>query len=281
VGAPKAPLMRVVNGERIRDDLIERVREAVAVAPRSPCLAIVYDGSGAASRRWVGYKRDACSRAGVCLVVRGLDAQTSTDSAAGVVRRLDADPAVDAIFLQTPLPRGVDPVALARLVSPGKDVDGFDGGSESVPATAQATLVVLERHEVPLRGEPVVILGRADPILDSLSSLLASRGAIVQSVSPEHPTARVVCSRARVLVTAAGRPGLVDADWLSPGVVIIDAGVLIGGGGDGDLAPGAAESKGSVLCPARGGLGPVTVAVLLWRTVQLAGVSLRSQSSAR
>jgi methylenetetrahydrofolate dehydrogenase (NADP+)/methenyltetrahydrofolate cyclohydrolase len=277
---PTARPSRVVDGERIRDELIERVRVAVDAAHRSPCLGIVYDGSSASSRRWTGYKRDACSRAAIRLIARDLDGDARTDAGAAVVRKLDDDPDVDAIFLQTPLPRGVNPVALAQLVSPGKDVDGLNGGLNSVAATAQAALCVLERHEVSLRGEPVVILGGADPILDSLGALLAARGALVRSVSPGDPAARRVCSQARVLVTAIGKPGLVDADWLSPGAVIIDAGVLIGGGADGDVAPEAAESQGSLLCPARGGLGPVTVAVLLWRTVQLAGIPLRPQTRA-
>ncbi|MEP6527032.1 MAG: bifunctional 5,10-methylenetetrahydrofolate dehydrogenase/5,10-methenyltetrahydrofolate cyclohydrolase [Nocardioidaceae bacterium] len=270
----------MVDGARIRDELIGRVRVAVDAAHRSPCLGIVYDGSSAASRRWTGYKRDACSRAAIRLVARDLDGDASTDAGAAVVRKLDDDPDVDAIFLQTPLPRRVNPVALAQLVSPGKDVDGLHGGLDSVAATAQAALCVLERHEVPLRAERVVILGGADPILDSLGALLAARGALMQSVAPADPAARRVCSQARVLVTAVGRPGLVDADWLSPGAVIIDAGVLIGGGTDGDVAPEAAESQASLLCPARGGLGPVTVAVLLWRTVQLAGVPLRPETRA-
>ncbi len=278
---PTAMPLRVVDGKRIRDELIERVRVAVDAARRSPCLGIVYDGSNGASRSWTGYKRDACSRAAIRLVARDLDGDASTDAAAAVVRKLDDDPDVDAIFLQIPLPRRVNPVALARLVSPGKDVDGLHGGSDSVAATAQAALCVLERHEVPLRGGRVVILGGADPILDSLGALLAARGALVQSVAPADPAARRVCSQARVLITAVGQPGLVDADWLSPGEVIIDAGVLVGGGADGDVAPGAAESQVSLLCPARGGLGPVTVAVLLWRTVQLAGISLRPPTRAR
>jgi methylenetetrahydrofolate dehydrogenase (NADP+)/methenyltetrahydrofolate cyclohydrolase len=277
---PTARPSRVVDGERIRDELIERVRVAVDTAHRSPCLGIVYDGSSAASRRWTGYKRDACSRAAIRLVTRDLDGDASTDAAAAVVRKLDDDPDVDAIFVQTPLPRGVNPVALAQLVSRGKDVDGLRGGLDSVAATAQAALCVLERHEVPLRAERVVILGGADPILDSLGALLAARGALMQSVSPGDPAARRVCSQARVLVTAVGQPGLVDVDWLSPGAVIIDAGVLIGGGADGDVAPEAAEFQASLLCPARGGLGPVTVAVLLWRTVQLAGVPLRRHTCA-
>ncbi len=271
----------VVDGERVRDELIERVRVAVDAAHRSPCLGIVYDGSSAASRRWTGYKRDACSRAAIRLVARDLDGDASTDAAAAVVRKLDDDPDVDAIFLQTPLPRGVNPVALAQLVSPGKDVDGLKGGLDSVAATAQAALCVLERHEVPLREEQVVIVGGADPILDSLGALLAARGAHVQSVDPADPAARRIGSQARVLVTAVGQPGLVDADWLSRGAVIIDAGVLIGGGTDGDVAPEVAESQASLLCPARGGLGPVTVAVLLWRTVQLAGVPLHPETRAR
>lgn len=279
--APPAATPSRVDGERIRDELIERVRAAVDAAHRSPCLGIVYDGSSAASRRWTGYKRDACSRAAIRLVARDLDGDASTDAAAAVVRRLDDDPDVDAIFLQTPLPRGVNPVALPRLVSPGKDVDGFHGGLKSVAATAQAALCVLERHEVPLRAERVVILGGPDAILDSLGALLAARGALMQSVAPADPAAPRVCSQARVLVTAVGQPGLVDADWLSPGAVIIDAGVLIGGGADGDVAPEAAESQASLLCPARGGLGPVTVAVLLWRTAQLAGVPLHPETRAR
>ena len=280
------PPLRVVDGTRIRDDLIDRVRVAAEAAPRSPCLGIVYDGSNAASRRWTGYKRDACSRAAVRLVARDLDGGAGTEAAAPVVHELDADPDVDAIFLQTPLPGGVDPVALASLVSPAKDVDGLHWGSSDsaqVPATAQAVLCVLESHGVRLLRAEVVILGGAEPILDALAVALAepSRGAFVSTVSPTDPAARRVCSQAGILVTAAGRPGLVDDEWLSRGSVVIDAGVLVGGGTEGDVTPEAIRSKVALLCPARGGLGPVTVAILIRRTVQLAGVPLRPQTRAQ
>jgi methylenetetrahydrofolate dehydrogenase (NADP+)/methenyltetrahydrofolate cyclohydrolase len=278
-----APPPRVVDGARIRDDLIDRVRVASEAAPRFPCLGIVYDGSNAASRRWTGYKRDACARAAVRLVARDLDGGAGTEAAVPVVRQLDADPDVDAIFLQTPLPAGVDPVALASLVSPAKDVDGLhrgSSGSAQVPATAQAALCVLESHGVRLLDAEVVILGEADPILDALAVALAepSRGAFVSTVSPTDPAARRVCSQAGILVTAAGQPGLVDDEWLSRGSVVIDAGVLVGGGTEGDVTPEAIRSKVALLCPARGGLGPVTVAILVRRTVELAGVPLRPQT---
>jgi methylenetetrahydrofolate dehydrogenase (NADP+)/methenyltetrahydrofolate cyclohydrolase len=276
VGPPQ-----VVDGPQLRDDLLDQVQAAVSTVQRSPGLAIVYDASNTASRRWTAYKRDACSRAGVRLVARDLDARDGTGAAA-VVRRLDADPDIDAIFLQAPLPAGVDAATLAGLVSPAKDVDGLHwvpGDRRSMPAGARAALWVLESHHVQVRDSQVVMLGGSDPILDSLAALLVSAGASVRIVSPADPAARLVCSQARVLVTAAGQPGLVDNDWLSCGAVAIDGGVLIGGGADGDVDP-AADGM-SLLCPARGGLGPITVAALVWRTVELAGIPLRPPTRAR
>jgi methylenetetrahydrofolate dehydrogenase (NADP+)/methenyltetrahydrofolate cyclohydrolase len=271
--------LRVVNGERIRDDLLDQVRVAVSAAQRLPGLAIVYDGSSAPSRRWTGYKRDACSRAAIRLVDRALDAPANTDGAAALVRRLEADPDIHAIFLQSPLPPAVDAAVLARLVSPARDVDGLHwvaGGQPNPPASAQAALWVLESYEVQLRDTPVVILGGPDPILDALAALLSSRGASVRTLSPADPAARRACSQAGVLVTAAGEPGLVDDEWLTSGAVVIDAGVLVGGGTAGDVHPQV--NSISLLCPARGGLGPVTVAALVWRTVELAGIPLRPQT---
>jgi methylenetetrahydrofolate dehydrogenase (NADP+) / methenyltetrahydrofolate cyclohydrolase len=268
--ASAAPPPQVVDGGAMRDHLLDQVRVAVSADQRTPGLAIVYDGSSAASHRWTGYKRDACSRAGVCLVSRELDAQASTGAATEVVRRLDADRNVDAIFLQTPLPAGVDVGKLADQVSPIKDVDGLRTRSGSEPASARAALWVLESNDVQLRGTRAAILAEPHPMLDALALLLSSRGAPVRTVSSADPTARKVCAEAGILVTAVGQPGLVDDDWLSPGAVVIDAGVLVGGGADGDVDP---KAKGmALLCPARGGLGPVTVAALVWRTVELAGI---------
>jgi methylenetetrahydrofolate dehydrogenase (NADP+)/methenyltetrahydrofolate cyclohydrolase len=280
--AASAPPLRVVDGERMRDDLLDQVRAAVSSAPRPPGLAIVYDGSSAASRRWTEYKQDACSRAAVRLVARELDAGARTDTAAVVVRELDLDPDVSAIFLQNPPPGAVDPTALAGLVRPAKDVDGLHwvaGELTNLPASARAALWVLESCDVRLRDTRVVILGEPGPILDALVALLTSRGSSVRAVSPTDPTARGVCSQAGVLVTAAGRPGLVDDEWLSRGAVVIDAGVLVGGGAAGDVHPHL--NSPALLCPARGGLGPVTVAALVWRTVELTGIPLSRRTRAR
>jgi methylenetetrahydrofolate dehydrogenase (NADP+) / methenyltetrahydrofolate cyclohydrolase len=273
--ASAAPPPRVVDGGAMRDQLLDQVRAAVSADQRTPGLAIVYDGSSAPSRRWTGYKRDACSRAGVRLVSRELDAEVTTEVAAAVVRRLDADNDVNGIFLQTPLPRGVEVAKLADQVSPAKDVDGLHGGTgaqPNLPASSRAALWVLESNEVQLRDARAAILAGADPMLDSLASLLSSCGASVRRVSPADPIARQVCAHAGILVTAAGQPGLVDDRWLSPGATVIDAGVLVGGGSEGDVDPAA--NGMSLLCPARGGLGPITVAALIWRTVELAGTPL-------
>ena len=269
---------RVVDGQSLRDHLLDQIRAAVSADQRTPGLAIVYDGSSAAPRRWTGYKRDACSRAGVRLVSRELYAQANTEAAAEVVRRLDADRDVDAIFLQTPLPAGVDIGKLADQVSPIKDADGLHTRSGSEPASARAALWVLESNDVQLRDARAAILAEPDPMLDSLAALLSLRGATVRSVSSADPTARKVCAQAGILVTAVGEPGVVDDEWLSPEAVVIDAGVLVGGAADGDVDPNA---KGmALLCPARGGLGPVTVAALVWRTVELAGIPMRSHTRA-
>jgi 5,10-methylene-tetrahydrofolate dehydrogenase/methenyl tetrahydrofolate cyclohydrolase len=276
MGPSTAPPMRVVDGQQMRDDLLAQVRAAVSAVQRFPGLAIVYDASSAESRRWTWYKRDACSRAAVRLIARELDALASTDGAAAVVRSLDADPDIDAIFLQSPLPGAVDPDVLAGLVSPAKDVDGLHwvaGRRTSLPASVRAVLWVLESSGVLLRDTQVVILASPEPVLDSLVASLTSRGASVRTVSPADPAARRVCSQAGVLVTAAGQPGLVDDEWLSCGAVVIDAGVLVAGGAAGDVH--AQVNRVSLLCPARGGLGPVTVAALVWRTVELAGIPLR------
>lgn len=194
----------------MRDELLDHVRVAVSTSTRSPGLAIVYDGTNAASRRWTGYKRDACSRARVRLVSRELHAEASIEAAAEVVRRLDADRDVDAIFLQTPLPAGVDVGKLADYVSPAKDVDGLHRHSGIEPANARAVLWVLESNQVQLRGALVAILAGPDPTLDSLVSLLSWCGASVRTVSSADPTARQVCAQARILVTAVGQPAVVD-----------------------------------------------------------------------
>jgi methylenetetrahydrofolate dehydrogenase (NADP+) / methenyltetrahydrofolate cyclohydrolase len=275
VAPSTTPPLRVVDGEAMRDNLLDQVRIAVSASRRSPGLAIVYDRSNLASRRWTEYKRAACRRAGVRLVTLELDATASTEGAAGVVRGLGADLEVNAIFLQSPLPAEVDAAALTQLVSPCKDVDGLHwevGSGSNLPASARAVLWVLESNDVQLRDTRAVILAAPDPTFEALATLLSSHGASVRTVSWADPAARQVCSQAGVLVTAAGQPGLVDDEWLAPGAVVIDCGVLVGGGADGDVDPAA--SGMSLLCPARRGLGPVTVAALVWRTAELAGITL-------
>src|SRR4029453_17845489 len=190
MGPSTAPPMRVVDGQQMRDDLLAQVRAAVSAAQRFPGLAIVYDASSTEARGGTRYKGDACSRAAVRLIARELDALASPDGAAAVVRSLDADPDIDAIFLQSPLPGAVDPDVLAGLVSPAKDVDGLHwvaGRRTSLPASVRALLWVLESSGVLLRDAQVVILASPDPVLDSLVASLTSRGASVRTVSPADP----------------------------------------------------------------------------------------------
>jgi methylenetetrahydrofolate dehydrogenase (NADP+)/methenyltetrahydrofolate cyclohydrolase len=257
-----------------------RAQVAEEVATLSPIgLATILVGDDPASHLYIRKKHESAEEVGIRAIDHRLPADTSEEEVLELVRRLDAADDVDAILPQLPLPNGIDEALVIRAVDPKKDVDGFHpfnagqlylGRRTLVPATPLGVMALLAHYEVRLDGARAVVVGRSDIVGKPVAHLLLQANASV-SICHSHTDdlARYTLD-ADVLVVAAGVAGLVSADMVKQGSAVVDVGQnRTGGGLIGDVDPGAAEVA-ALITPVPGGVGPMTIAMLLRNTVQAA-----------
>lgn len=274
---------------RVRAEVAER---AARLAERgiAPGLSVILVGDDPASAVYVGSKERACREAGMNGETIRLPATTSQDELLAIVDRLNADPAVHGILVQMPLPSQIDPDTVVRRIRPEKDVDGFhpvnvgrlligerDGFVSCTPA---GIMVLLETYGVPLRGAEAVVIGRSNIVGKPMAALLVQPGADA-TVTVCHSRTRELAAhvrRADVLIAAVGRANLVTADMVKPGAVVVDVGMnrvpdasrKSGSRLVGDVDFDGVSSVASLITPVPGGVGPMTIAMLLSNTVRAA-----------
>jgi methylenetetrahydrofolate dehydrogenase (NADP+)/methenyltetrahydrofolate cyclohydrolase len=262
--------------------LAERVRAEVAldVAELGElALATVLVGDDPASEVYIRHKHSAATGAGIRTVDRRLPAETSEDELLALVAELNADEEVDGVLVQTPLPAAVDEARVMRAIEPTKDVDGlhplnmgqlFLGRPTLVPATPLGVLRLLDEYGVPIAGARAVVVGRSLIAGRPLALLLLHANATVTVCHSRTNDLANHTREADVLVVAIGRPGGITGDMVKPGAAVVDVGITRTGDGlIGDVDPDAAEVAG-LLTPVPGGVGPMTIALLLANTVRAA-----------
>jgi methylenetetrahydrofolate dehydrogenase (NADP+)/methenyltetrahydrofolate cyclohydrolase len=271
----------VVDGlalsEEIREQLAKAVARHVEAGRRPPCLAVVLIGDDPASASYIQGKRRACRRVGMDSVERRLPASASEDEVLALVRELDADPAVDGILVQLPLPAGVHANRVAEAIDPGKDVDGLHplnagrlllGEPGHRACTPLGVMKILDHHGVPLEGAHAVVIGRSAIVGKPVSLLLQQRNATVTMCHSRTRNLRDVCRQADVLVAAVGVPRLVRRDWVKPGAAVIDVGVSqVEGELVGDVDTEGVRGVARLVTPHRRGVGPMTITMLLSNTL--------------
>jgi methylenetetrahydrofolate dehydrogenase (NADP+) / methenyltetrahydrofolate cyclohydrolase len=245
-----------------------------------PGLATVLVGDDPASAVYVGGKRRACAEVGIADLHRHLPADASAADVSALLEELNADPACSGILLQRPLPDGLDDAALSALVAPDKDVDGLtpisagrllQGAAGLRPCTPLGVVELLDRHDVALEGAEAVIVGRSDLVGKPLAHLLLQRNATVTVCHSRTRDLAGVCRRADVLVAAVGVPRLLGADAVKPGAAVIDVGMnRLPEGLAGDVSFAAVREVAGLLTPVPGGVGPMTIAMLLRNTLAAA-----------
>jgi methylenetetrahydrofolate dehydrogenase (NADP+)/methenyltetrahydrofolate cyclohydrolase len=262
--------------------LATRVREGVArdVAELGHVgLATVLVGDDPASDVYIRAKHKASQEVGIDASDVRLSETTTEQELLDVVSALNADDSVDGILVQLPLPVGIDEARVIRAVEPAKDVDGFHplnagqlylGRPTYVPGTALAVVELLDAYDVRLEGAHAVVLGRSDIVGKPVAMLLLQRHATVTLCHSRTRDLRTEVARADIVVAAVGVPGLVEADWVKEGACLIDVGITRTDAGlVGDVAPAAAD-RAALLTPVPGGVGPMTVAMLLTNAVRAA-----------
>jgi methylenetetrahydrofolate dehydrogenase (NADP+) / methenyltetrahydrofolate cyclohydrolase len=275
---------RIIDGKAVGAAVRERVRGEVAAyvaeAGRVPTLATVIVGDDPASEIYVANKHRACGEAGMGSVHHGLGAETSEAELLELVAALGRDEEVDGILVQLPVPAQIDPDAVVGALDPAKDVDGLTPlnagllahGTPGLVSCTPAGVMELLRHEgVDLEGAEAVVVGRSKLVGVPVARLLLAANATVTVCHSRTRELAATCRRADVLVAAVGVPRLLGADAIKPGAVVIDVGMnRTEDGLFGDVDFEAAAAMAAAITPVPGGVGPMTIAMLLVNTLQAA-----------
>jgi len=267
----------------LRTRIAALVSDFVARTGRKPGLSVVLVGEDPASQVYVRSKGKQTIEAGMASVEHRLDASVSQAELLAVVEKLNADPAVDGILVQLPLPAHIDEAAVIAAINPDKDVDGFHvvnagrlavGAEGFVPCTPLGCLMLLKDRIGDLAGLHAVVIGRSNIVGKPMAQLLLKESCTVTIAHSRTRDLSAIVRQADIVVAAVGRPEMVKGDWLKPGAIVIDVGInRIAGAetgktrlvGDVDFAS-AAEVAGAIT-PVPGGVGPMTIAVLLRNTM--------------
>ena len=270
--------------EELRAEAARQVSEFVEKKGVSPCLAAVLVGHNPGSEVYVRNKQKACERAGIMSQLHRLPADTKIDTLLTLIGQLNEDRAVHGILVQLPLPKGIEESRVLDAVNPLKDVDAFhsenvgrivQGRPRFLPCTPHGVQQLLLRHNIPIDGGHVVVVGRSDIVGKPMAIMLMqrSRGGNA-TVTVCHSRTRnlpEVTRQADILIVAIGQPKFVTADMVKPGAVVIDVGMnRLESGLVGDVDFDAVKEVAGQITPVPGGVGPLTVAMLLHNTLAAA-----------
>jgi len=281
---------KLIDGKAIAAQIYEEIQAAVAELKEkhgiTPGLATVLVGENPASQSYVRSKQKTCTKVGFYSIGEDLPEDASQEEVEGLVERLNADPTIHGILVQLPLPRHLDEEKVLSMISLEKDVDGFHPinigrltmkGRKPlfVPCTPAGCIELLVRSGVEIEGKEAVVLGRSNIVGLPVSMLLLHRNATVTICHSRTQDLPATCRRADILIAAVGRPEMVKADWVKPGAAVIDVGInrvedptakrgyrLVG-----DVDFDEVNEVAGHLTPVPGGVGPMTIAMLMWNTL--------------
>jgi methylenetetrahydrofolate dehydrogenase (NADP+)/methenyltetrahydrofolate cyclohydrolase len=265
---------------KVRTEIAERVQRLKS-GNITPGLVVVLVGEDPASQIYVRNKAAACEAAGMLSRIIPMGTDTAEDELLDVIDALNNDPAIHGILVQLPLPGHIDTGSVIEAISPDKDVDGFHVSNAGLlmtgrprfrPCTPYGIMKMLESEGVALRGAEAVIVGASNIVGKPMAMLLLAAGATVTLCNSKTRDLGAQTRRADVLVVATGKPGIVTGDMVKPGAVVIDVGInrLASGKLVGDVDFPSAAKVASAITPVPGGVGPMTIAMLLMNTLEAA-----------
>ncbi|MGE0874680.1 MAG: bifunctional methylenetetrahydrofolate dehydrogenase/methenyltetrahydrofolate cyclohydrolase FolD [Burkholderiales bacterium] len=272
---------KTIDGKSHAAALLESLRKTAAGLAVQPGAAVVLVGDDPASRVYTRNKARACSDAGVHSTLHELPGTTGEAELCALIDRLNADPAVHGIIVQLPLPAGINAERVLRRISPHKDIDGFHpenvgalalGSHRFVPCTPAGILRMLEAEGIALEGRDAVVVGRSNIVGKPMALLLLEKHATVTICHSKTVDLAAHTRRADVLVAAVGRPRMITADMVKPGACVIDVGIhrMPDGKLAGDVDFASVRQTAGWITPVPGGVGPMTVAMLVANTVRAA-----------
>ena len=281
-------MSKVIDGKQFADNLCEKLKAEVATLQEqhnlSPCIAVVLVGEDPASQVYVRNKVRRCEQLGIKSIEHRLSPDTSEADLLTLIDELNNDSAIHGILVQLPVPDQINDKAVLAAISPKKDVDGFHienvgamavGENQMVPCTPLGSLMMLQDRLGDLSGKHAVVIGRSNIVGKPMATLLLQQSCTVTIVHSRTVDIQSICRQADILVAAVGIPNFVKADWVKEGAVVIDVGInrievdgksrLVG-----DVDFDDVQSKVSAITPVPGGVGPMTIACLMYNTVAAA-----------
>jgi methylenetetrahydrofolate dehydrogenase (NADP+)/methenyltetrahydrofolate cyclohydrolase len=274
---------KIIDGKAIAADITREVRAETDAFERRglrrPGLAVVMVGDNAASAVYVRNKRRACQQTGIVSAAHDLPASTTTEQLLALIDALNADPAIDGILVQLPLPAHVEATAVLEHIDPAKDVDGFHPYNIGRlvqrtpllrPCTPYGIILMLERAGLPIRGMNAVVVGQSNIVGRPMALELLMKAATITVCHSATKDLAGHVGAAEILVAAMGKPRFIPGDWIRPGAVVIDVGInrLDDGRLVGDVAFDEARERAGHITPVPGGVGPMTIAVLMKNTLE-------------
>lgn len=274
-------MAEIIDGKKVADHLRKKVREEIKNLKEEtgiiPGLAAVVVGNNPASQIYVRNKRKACEEAGIYSEEHNLLEETTESDLLSLVEKLNHDEKIHGILVQLPLPKQISEAKILRAVSPLKDIDGFhpenvgllvEGNPRFIPCTPYGIIKLLDYYGIEIQGKEAVVVGRSNIVGKPVSLLLLHRHATVTICHSRTRSLAEVTLRADILVAAMGRAKSITGDMVKEGVVVIDVGInrLPDGKLSGDVDFERVREKASYITPVPGGVGPMTIGMLLWNT---------------
>jgi len=265
-------------GVKIRGRIAEEVAEISKKAGRKPGLSVILVGENPASQVYVNMKEKACIEAGFNSSVYRLSQDTTLDELLNLIEELNKNDGVDGILVQLPLPDQIDEKAVIYAIDPKKDVDGFHpfnvgllniGEDTLFPCTPYGVMKIFEEYGIELTGKNAVVIGRSNIVGKPMASLLLKGNATVTICHSKTKDIASICRNADIIVAAVGIPQFVTADFVKDGAVVIDVGInRVDGKLVGDVNYSDVFDKCSYITPVPGGVGPMTIAMLMYNTLK-------------
>ena len=274
-------MAQILDGKALAKKIKEQVAAEAAALPRRPGLAVLLVGENPASQVYVRGKEKDCEECGILNLGRKLPTETSEEELLGIIAQMNADPAVDGILVQLPLPKHIDEGKVLRAISPAKDVDCFHpenvgemmvGDPICWPCTPYGVMELLREYGISASGKHCVVLGRSNIVGKPMTLLLLRDNGTVTVCHSKTPNLKEQCLQADILVAAVGKVNLVTADMVKDGAVVIDVAMNRNAAGKlcGDVDYANVAPKTSFITPVPGGVGPMTIAMLMQNTLTAA-----------
>lgn len=274
-------MYQVIDGKKISQEIKDEIKEKVTAlkeAGKEICLAVIQVGSDPASSVYVGNKKKACAYIGIESLSYELPEETTEQELLALIEKLNANQRVNGILVQLPLPKQIDEEKVIQAISPEKDVDGFHeknvgalciGSKGYVSCTPLGVIQLLKRSSVEISGKNCVVIGRSNIVGKPMALLLLRENGTVTVCHSRTQNIREITRQADILVVAVGKPKMIDASYIKEGAVVIDVGIhrdennkLCGDVDFADVAPHT-----SAITPVPGGVGPMTIAMLMYNCV--------------